>query len=181
MRRLRKYLVFWIIILGAFTPFAAPIGAWARSALMPVLAPVIAPAPIASSGDPEESLALLLEDHFDMVDVVNIDHGLNDGGDPVLTIQLIITSPVGSSIYERLLAESLQGLDEIKTGEEKYYLIEMLYGNWLIGRLQCESTEYQGGAIDPSLCDYSDVSPASYVGNDVRWPGRPADASISSE
>jgi len=173
MRRLRKYLVFWILILGVFAPFAAPLGAWTRSTLAPALAPIAEASPfVPSSADPKESLALVLEDHFEMVDVVNIDHNLNDVGDQVLTLQMIITSPPGSSIYERLLVESLQGLDNIKTGDEKYYLIELLYGHWLIGRLQCVSTEYQGGAIDPALCDYSDVNPASYVGDEIRWPGR---------
>lgn len=171
MRRLRKYLVFWIVILGVFAPFAAPIGAWTRSQLSPLLA-AAAPAPVAQSGDPEESLALILEDHFEMVDVVNIDHSVSDAGDPVLLIQMSITSPVGGSIYERLLAESLQGLDTLKTGDEKYYMIELLYGHWLVGRLQCASTDYQGGAIRPDLCDYSDVNPASYLGDEIRWPGR---------
>jgi hypothetical protein len=172
MRRLRKYLVFWILVLGAFAPFAAPVGAWMRPALAPVLAPPAVSRPGNQSTDPNESLALVLEEHFAMVDVVNIDHTSNEDGDPVLTLQMILTAPVRSSIYEQLLAESLQGLDELKTGDEKYYLIELLYGHWLIGRLQCTSTAYRGGAINPNLCDYSDIDPASYVGDEIRWPGR---------
>lgn len=174
MRRLRKYLVFWILVLGAFVPFAAPLGDWVRPQLES-LAPAPAAAAPAEPSNPEESLALTLEDHFEMVDVVNIDHSLNDAGDPVMVIQMSISSPVGASIYERLLTESLQGLDGLKMGDEKHYLIEFLYGYWLVGRLQCSSADYRGGALNPDLCDYSDITPAAYMGDTVRWPGRSAD------
>jgi hypothetical protein len=179
MKRLRKYLVFWIIVLGAILPFASPLGRWAHALIEAYKPPAVSEPPSSNAEDPQESLALTLEEHFEMVDVVNVDHALNDTGDPVMLIQMSIISPiVGGSKYADLIAESIQGLDLLKDGDEKFYLIEFLYGHWVVGRFQCETAIYTGGAIEPDLCDYVDIIPASYAGDEVRWPGRPEDDSI---
>lgn len=178
MHRLRKYLVFWIIILGAFAPFAASVGAWLRSAVQPSR-PVLsnlnnetAQTAGAEAAGAEGRLALELESHFDMVDVVNITHVGNGDGDSVFVIQMGIDRPVADAIYEAILVEALQGMDGLKTGEEKYYWVELLYGNWLVGRLECEARPYIAEGLSSEFCEYSDVDPASYLGDMIRWPGR---------
>lgn len=174
MRKLRKYLVFWILFLAAFAPLAAPVGVWMRSTLgsaMPVSAAGVA---VGATGADEE-LALQLESHFEMVDVVNIAHVGNGAGEPVFVIQMGIDRPVADAIYEGILVEALQGLDSLKTGGEKFYWVELLYGNWLVGRLECDARPYDAEAISSDYCEYNDVDPASYLGEMIRWPGRPAD------
>jgi hypothetical protein len=173
MKRLRKYLVFWIIVLGAFLPFAAPVGSWARAVLAPRLTANAAALEIKN----DERLALQLESQFEMVDVVNIAHVGNGAGDSVLVIQMGIDRPVEDAVYESILVSSLQGLDSLKTGEEAFYWVELLYGNWLVGRLECDAASYDAQALSSDNCEYNDVDPASYLGNMVRWPGRPEDDS----
>lgn len=188
MRRLRKYLVFWIVILAASIPFAAPLGTWVRSVL--TLKPVNTAANFSNSsgssepldnvaGGPDEQLALNLESDFEMVDVVNVAHVGNGDGDNVFVIQMGISRPVDDATYEAVLLEALQGLDALKTGEEKYYWVELLYGNWLVGRLECDTLFYGQVAISNDHCEYSDVDPPSYLGDMIRWPGRPVDITSS--
>lgn len=177
MRRLRKYLVFWILILGAFAPFAAPAGAWMRSALAP-LQPENSVAVTAGEPSAAEELAILIESHFEMVDVVNISHVGNGAGDTVFVIQMGIDRPVEDATYESILVEALQGLDSLKSGDEKYYWVELLYGNWLVGRLECDAKPYDAAAISSEFCEYNDVDPASYLGDMIRWPGRAHDFAL---
>jgi hypothetical protein len=172
MKRLRKYLVFWIIVLGVFTPFAAAVGTWARSALAPSLAAYA----VAPEIMDDEKLAIQLESQFEMVDVVNITHVGNGAGASVLVIQMGIDRPVEDAIYEAILVNALQGLDSLNTGEESFYWVELLYGNWLVGRLECDAGNYDAQALSSDTCEYNDVDPASYLGDMVRWPGRPADS-----
>ena len=187
MRKLRKYVVFWIIILGAFAPFAAPVGAWLRSTLTPK--PARAATGFNSSEvsaednvaeGPDEQLALDLEANFEMIDVVNIAHVGNGIGDMVFVIQMGIDRPVEDAMYESILVDALQGLDALKSGEEKYYWVELLHGNWLVGRLECNAQAYSAVDISSDNCEFNDINPPSYLGDMIRWPGRPADVAQSN-
>ncbi len=187
MAKLRKYLVFWIIILGAFAPFSATLGRWIRSAVptKPAAAAVAEDAQQQSAigagntseevAGPDEELALAIEHDFEMVDVVNITH-VGDGSDGVVfVIQMGIDRPVEDAVYQAILIKALQGLDDLKEGDENSYWVELMYGNWLVGRLQCTARAYSGADISSDNCEYNDVNPAAYVGDMVRWPGRPVD------
>jgi hypothetical protein len=188
MAKLRKYLVFWIIVLGVFVPFAAPVGAWLRTTFAPRTASAANPV-FQSSGansiedgvaGPDEELALSIEHDFEMVDVVNIAHVGDSVGGIVFVIQMGIDRPVEDAIYQAILIQALQGLDSLKSGEESYYWVELLYGNWLVGRLECNAQPYAAQDISSDNCEYSDVNPASYLGDMIRWPGRPADTPQSN-
>jgi len=187
MRKLRKYLVFWIVVLGTFTPFVAPVGAWARTALTPKPANAATGFTISGASDednvidgPDEQLALDLEADFEMLDVVNIAHVGNGIGDVVFVIQMGIDRPVDDATYESILVNALQGLDSLKSGEEKYYWVELLYGNWLVGRMECNAQPYSAVDISSDNCEYGDVDPPSYLADMIRWPGRPADLAQSN-
>jgi hypothetical protein len=188
MAKLRKYLVFWIIMLGAFVPFAAPVGAWLRTTFAPRTASATGPvfqSSVANSiedgiAEPDEELALAIEHDFEMVDVVNITHVGDSAGGIVLVIQMGIDRPVEDVVYEAILIQALQGLDSLKSGDENYYWVELLYGNWLVGRLECIAQPYAAQDISSENCEYSDVNPASYLGDMIRWPGRPADTAESN-
>jgi hypothetical protein len=173
MAKLRKYLVFWILVLGVFAPFAAPIGSWAKSSLAHSLPSGSIPAQAGNAVvEADEELAIGIESQFAMVDVVNVAHVGNGAGEVVFVIQMGIERPVEDGVYEAILVKALQGLDSLKTGEEKYYWVELLYGNWLVGRLECNAGPYDAEAISSDNCEYNDVNPAAYLGDMVRWPGR---------
>jgi hypothetical protein len=123
---------------------------------------------------------LAIEHDFEMVDVVNITHVGDSAGGIVLVIQMGIDRPVEDVVYEAILIQALQGLDSLKSGDENYYWVELLYGNWLVGRLECIAQPYAAQDISSENCEYSDVNPASYLGDMIRWPGRPADTAESN-
>lgn len=178
LRRLRKYLVFWILILAVFLPFAAPVGAFVRQALTPPVASAAEPetAAAAAAPDIEEGLALEIEDMYAQVDVVNVTHVSSNAGQEVYTIQFEIQSPIAGEIYTAMVLDMLHGLNGISTGEEELYWVEALFGNWLVGRLECLPGAYDAEAdIPEDACSFTEVNPAAYVGEMIRWPGRPAD------
>lgn len=172
LRRLRKYLVFWILVLAVFLPFAAPVGSFVRQALTP---PVAAPESAAATiVDIEEELAIEIEQMYTQVDVVNVSHVSSEDGEQVYTIQFEIQSPIVGEVYTAMVLDMLHGLNGISTGEEQFYWIEALFGNWLVGRLECLPGSYEVEADIPTdACSFTEVNPAAYVGEMVRWPGRP--------
>jgi hypothetical protein len=182
LRRLRKYLVFWIVVLAVFLPFAAPVGAFVRALTPPPVAAAAEAEPEAetAAADIEEGLALEIEDMYAQVDVVNVAHVSTEGGAEVYTIQFEIQSPIAGEVYTAMVLDMLHGLNGISTGEEELYWVEALFGNWLVGRLECLPGAYDAEAdIPEDACSFTEVNPAAYVGEMVRWPGRPADIAIA--
>jgi hypothetical protein len=189
MAKLRKYLVFWIIVLGAFIPFAAPVGTWMRTTVAPRPAAAAGPALDSDSvnsvddgvAGPDEELALSIESDFEMVDVVNIAHVGDGAGGIAFVMQMGIDRPVEDAVYEAILVKALQGLETLKSGDENYYWVELMYGNWLVGRLECSAQPYAAADISSDNCEFNDVNPPAYLGDMIRWPGRPADSETVSQ
>jgi hypothetical protein len=175
-RRLRKYLVFWILVLAVFLPFAAPVGAFVRQVFTPRVAAAAEPEAETAAADFEEGLALEIEDMYAQVDVVNVTHVSSEAGEQVYTIQFEIQSPIAGDIYTAMVLDMLHGLNGISTGDEELYWVEALFGNWLVARLECVPGAYTSQSdIPEEACSFTEVNPAAYVGEMIRWPGRPAD------
>lgn len=158
---MRKYIVFWAIVVAAFGLLSAAI-----------LVPRAQEAAINEQISAREVFAQELESRYSQIDVVNIRTFVDQNEDLILGLYFDVLSPMSQEESEVVLLDILQGLFAISEGTEDKYLLGFLYGNWQVGRSVCPARFYPDTQSGLEGCIYEDVDPPQYDGRIVVWEGR---------